>query len=92
MTNSMRLAGQIGLVNGAASGTGEAVAARAADEDATIVCLDRNNPSRVIEAIELSEGTFGTAAVIPVDGGWVAKATKKESTGMNVLSRRNSIS
>jgi len=51
-----RLAGQVGLVTGAARGIGEAVAVRLAAESATVVCLDRNDANPVVKEINDNNG------------------------------------
>jgi NAD(P)-dependent dehydrogenase (short-subunit alcohol dehydrogenase family) len=48
----MRLAGQVGLVTGAASGIGQAVAERLGAEGAAVVCLDVNDPGPVVKTID----------------------------------------
>jgi NAD(P)-dependent dehydrogenase (short-subunit alcohol dehydrogenase family) len=57
--------GQVGLVTGAASGIGEAVALRLGAEGATVVCLDVNNASHTVRSITEDGGT-GESAIMDV--------------------------
>jgi NAD(P)-dependent dehydrogenase (short-subunit alcohol dehydrogenase family) len=66
-----RLADQVGMVTGAASGIGRAVAERLGAEGATVVCLDVNNAGQVAEGITKAGGT-AEALVLDVSSarGW----------------------
>jgi len=66
-----RLADQVGLVTGAASGIGRAVAERLGAEGATVVCLDVNDAGLVAKGITQQGGT-AEALVLDVSSarGW----------------------
>jgi NAD(P)-dependent dehydrogenase (short-subunit alcohol dehydrogenase family) len=66
-----RLAGQVGLVTGAARGIGQAVAERLGAEGATVVCLDVNDAGQVAKGIT-EEGGTAEALVLDVSSarGW----------------------
>jgi NAD(P)-dependent dehydrogenase (short-subunit alcohol dehydrogenase family) len=66
-----RLADQVGLVTGAASGIGRAVAERLGAEGATVVCLDVNDAGLVAKGIT-QEGGTAEALVLDVSSaqGW----------------------
>jgi NAD(P)-dependent dehydrogenase (short-subunit alcohol dehydrogenase family) len=66
-----RLAGQVGLVTGAASGIGEGVALRLGAEGATVVCLDVNDAGHVVQAISDRGGKAEAARLDVSDAaGW----------------------
>jgi NAD(P)-dependent dehydrogenase (short-subunit alcohol dehydrogenase family) len=62
-----RMAGQVGLVTGAASGIGEAVALRLGAEGATVVCLDVNNASLTAKTITEDGGSAESAIMDVTD-------------------------
>lgn len=64
----MSLAGQIGLVTGAARGIGEGVARRLGADGATVVCLDVNDASQVAKGIT-EEGGRAESALLDVASG-----------------------
>jgi NAD(P)-dependent dehydrogenase (short-subunit alcohol dehydrogenase family) len=66
-TTDGRLAGQIGLVTGAASGIGESVALRLATESALVVCLDINDCGHVVQAIGDAGGKAEAATLDVAD-------------------------
>jgi NAD(P)-dependent dehydrogenase (short-subunit alcohol dehydrogenase family) len=68
----MRLAGQVGLVTGAASGIGESVARRLVEEGATIMCLDINDAGSVADSISSNGGGQAEALIMDVRSarGW----------------------
>src|ERR1700704_2413563 len=70
---AMSLAGQIGLVTGAARGIGEGVARRLGADGATVVCLDVNDASQVAKTIG-EQGGRAEAAHLDVASGseWAA--------------------
>jgi len=61
------MAGQVGLVTGAASGIGEAVALRLGAEGATVVCLDVNNASFTAKTITEDGGSAESAIMDVTD-------------------------
>jgi NAD(P)-dependent dehydrogenase (short-subunit alcohol dehydrogenase family) len=60
-----RMVGQVGLVTGAASGIGEAVALRLGAEGATVVCLDVNDASLTAKTIT-EDGGSAESAILDV--------------------------
>lgn len=70
-----RMDGQVGLVTGAASGIGEAVALRLGAEGATVVCLDVNNASRTVKTITEDGGTAESAIMDVTDAARWAQIT-----------------
>lgn len=62
-----RMDGQVGLVTGAASGIGEAVALRLGAEGATVVCLDVNNASLTAKTITEDGGSAESAIMDVTD-------------------------
>jgi NAD(P)-dependent dehydrogenase (short-subunit alcohol dehydrogenase family) len=67
--------GQVGLVTGAASGIGEAVALRLGAEGATVVCLDVNNASHTVKTITEDGGTAESAIMDVTDAARWAQIT-----------------
>jgi NAD(P)-dependent dehydrogenase (short-subunit alcohol dehydrogenase family) len=70
-----RIDGQVGLVTGAASGIGEAVALRLGAEGATVVCLDVNNASHTVKTITEDGGTAESAIMDVTDAARWAQIT-----------------
>lgn len=70
-----RMDGQVGLVTGAASGIGEAVALRLGAEGATVVCLDVNNASHTVKTITEDGGTAESAIMDVTDAARWAQIT-----------------
>ena len=62
-----RMVGQVGLVTGAASGIGEAVALRLGAEGATVVCLDVNDASLTAKTITEDGGSAESAIMDVTD-------------------------
>ena len=62
-----RMHGQVGLVTGAASGIGEAVALRLGAEGATVVCLDVNDASLTAKTITEDGGSAESAIMDVTD-------------------------
>jgi NAD(P)-dependent dehydrogenase (short-subunit alcohol dehydrogenase family) len=67
--------GQVGLVTGAASGIGEAVALRLGAEGAAVVCLDVNNASHTVKTITEDGGTAESAIMDVTDAARWAQDT-----------------
>jgi NAD(P)-dependent dehydrogenase (short-subunit alcohol dehydrogenase family) len=70
-----RMDGQVGLVTGAASGIGEALALRLGAEGATVVCLDVNNASHTVKTITEDGGTAESAIMDVTDAARWAQIT-----------------
>src|SRR5882757_201765 len=67
--------GQVGLVTGAASGIGEAIALRLGAEGATVVCLDVNDASHTVKSITEDGGTAESAIMDVTDAARWAQIT-----------------
>jgi NAD(P)-dependent dehydrogenase (short-subunit alcohol dehydrogenase family) len=70
-----RMDGQVGLVTGAASGIGEAVALRLGAEGATVVCLDVNDASQTVKTITEDGGSAESAIMDVTDAARWAQIT-----------------
>jgi NAD(P)-dependent dehydrogenase (short-subunit alcohol dehydrogenase family) len=70
-----RMDGQVGLVTGAASGIGEAVALRLGAEGATVVCLDVSDASHTVKTITEDGGSAESAIMDVTDAARWAQIT-----------------